>query len=161
MMDLSMLLGVAGALGGVGLGAVLTDRSQRALFRESRRSEEKQARESAYVEYLSVYRSFRSYLMTENITVKVVERPDGSSTPVVSGSTRYWRAVATARARLHIIADADTEIFHAAESVKDALDAVAKARATYGPGEIPMATLNRLRQAELEFARVARIDLAD
>ena len=158
-MDFSVLLGVLGALLGVVLGAVLSDRSQRSLLRESRRSEQRQARESAYVEFLAVYRSFRSYLMSEEITVRVVERADGRPLPVISGSNRYWDAVAVARARVHIVAGINTQVYEVAESVKDALDTVAVARATHGPGEIPLSTLDVLRRAELEFARAARMDL--
>lgn len=65
MADLSVIVGVAGTLGGVAVGSLLSHRSQRALLRENQRQELARAREQAYVEFLAVYRSFRSFLMSE------------------------------------------------------------------------------------------------
>jgi hypothetical protein len=160
VLDLTVLLSVIGALGGVGLGAILTDRTQRALLRETRLGDLAKARETAFVEYLASFRAFRSYLMTEDLTVTVVQRVDGDSTPVVTGSNRYWDTIATARARLHILVDTETDVFKTAEAMTHALVTVAKSRATYGAGEIPTVVLNELRQAELEFAKAARTDLS-
>lgn len=159
MIDVGLLVSVAGTLGGVTLGSLLTGRSQRALLRENRHQESVRSREQAYVEFLAAYRSFRSFLMTEPVKVQVVHRPDGGEIPVIEGSAKLWESVANARARVHVLSGVDSPVYMAAERVKVALDLVAKARERYGPGEIPTDTLDVLRQAELDFAMAARLDI--
>lgn len=159
MADLSVIVGVAGTLGGVAVGSLLSYRSQRALLRANQRQELARAREQAYVELLAVYRSFRSFLMSEPVTVKVIRRPDGGETSVIEGAAKLWESVAYARARVHILTGIGSPVYLAAERVNSALSLVVKAREQYGPGEIPTETLEILRQAELEFATEARLDI--
>jgi hypothetical protein len=159
MIDLSVVVSVAGALGGVAVGSLLSDRSQRALLRENQRQASARAREEAYVDFLAVFRSFRSFLMTEPVNVEVIHRPDGGETTVIEGAAKLWESVANVRARVHILAGLDSPVYAAAENVKDALGLVASARQRHGPGEIPTDTLEVLRRAELEFATAARLDI--
>jgi hypothetical protein len=161
VVDLSVLVGVAGTLGGVAVGSLLSDRSQRALLRENQRQASARAREDAYVEFLAVFRSFRSFLMGEPVNVKVIHRPDGGVTTVIEGAAKLWESVASARARVHILAGVDSPVYIAAEKVKDALTLVAAAREGHGPGEIPTETLDVLRHAELEFAAKAQLDITN
>ena len=90
----------------------------------------------------------------------MIRRSDGGETPVIEGAAKLWESVAYARARVHILAGVGGPVYLAAERVNSALTLVAKTREQFGPGEIPSSTLEILRQAELDFAAEARLDIA-
>jgi hypothetical protein len=159
MADFSSLVGVVGALAGVGLGSWLASRSQRALLRESRRQARIDARESAYSEYLSTHRQFRRYIMTESVKIRLIERTPGvRATPVIDAAGRYWELVENATARLEIVAGdrIPRNVWHA---IRVSLYDIAIARAHCGPGEVPDEIVEAARIADREFVRAVREEL--
>lgn len=159
MQDWSVVAGTVGALVGVVLGGWLTARSQRTLLKESHRQSGLQARESAYSEFLVAYRSFRRFLMTESAEVRLVERPGGKkAAPLIDGAGNYWEAVDSARARLELLAG-DRIPSDALWDVHRSFMAIARFRATCGPGEVPDELIHAAAVAETQFIQAARDDL--
>jgi len=159
MQDLSAIAGTLGALVGVVLGGWLTARSQRTLLKESQRQSGLQARESAYADFLVAYRRFRRFLMTERAEVRLVERPEGEkAAPLIDGAGNYWEAVDTARARLELLAG-DRIPSDTWWKVHRSFMAIARVRATCGPGEVPDELVNAAHTAETQFIQAAREDL--
>jgi hypothetical protein len=157
-MDLDVVLGMAGTLIGVGLGGMLGARSQRRLLQDSHALTQRAARESIYVEYLSAYRQFRRFVMTEPVHIQLVPRAGHPDVPVIPGSHPYWEAVEAARARLDIVAG-HKPIWAVGERLADCLSDIARAQATHPPGQIPDTTIAKALDAEREFAQAARTDL--
>jgi hypothetical protein len=150
------------ALSGVGLGSWLTGRSQRILLIESHRRDAQRAREDACVYFLVAFRQFRSFLMTEPAVVRVVKadgQPDHLGTPVVEGATRYWEAMREATARLEILMGPRSPVRAESRHVFAAISAVARARASCGPGEVPESIIQSAQHAEEVFADVVRQEL--
>ena len=159
MEALSTIAGTIGALGGVILGVWLTARSQRNLLKESQRLSAVQARETAYTEYLVAYRRFRRFLMTEPIEVNLVGRPGGEkAAPLIDGAGGYWDSIDSARARLEILAG-DRIPRDTWRKVHRAFMAIARVRASCGPGEIPDEMIDSAAAAEAEFIQTARDEL--
>jgi hypothetical protein len=159
MVDLTVLAGTVGALGGVALGSWLTARSQRTLLRESHLQARIEARELAYSEFLGAYRQFRRYIMNEPVNIRLVERSSGRpAVPIIDGSAHYWEAVENATARLVLLAGdrMSPDIWNA---VRLAFYDIARARAIHEPGAVPDEIIHASRSAEYDFARVAREDL--
>jgi hypothetical protein len=159
MADLTVLIGTVGALAGVGLGSWSTARYQRALFRDTHRLANVTARESAYQDFLTTARQFRRFMMTQPMTVRLIERPGGRpSTPVIDDPGTHWEDLDAAQAKLAILAG-DREINSVASEVTDAIYSLIRARASYTQGEIPDEIIALGRDAEKKFARTAREDL--
>jgi hypothetical protein len=159
MQDLSAIAGTVGALAGVVLGGWLTARSQRTLLKESQRQSGIQARESAYSDFLVAYRRFRRFLMTEPTAVRLVERPEGrKAAPLIDGAGNHWEAVDSARARLELLAG-DRIPSDTWWKVHNSFMAIARIRATCGPGEIPDELINAAYTAERQLIQAAREDL--
>jgi hypothetical protein len=159
MQDLSAIAGTVGALVGVVLGGWLTARSQRTLLKESQRQAGLQARESAYSDFLVAYRSFRRFLMSESAEVRLVERPGGEkAAPLIDGAGNHWEAIDTARARLELLAG-DRIPSETWWEVHRSFMAIARVRATCGPGEVPDELMHTATTAETQFIQAAREDL--
>jgi len=153
-------LGVFGALLGVALGGWLSTRGEAKLLQEAHQEADRQFRANAYIEYLTVHRRFRRFLLTETVQVKLVRhvgRGNGN-TPVIDDSTAHWEAVERARSTLEIWPSANN-LMPRAGDVTAALYDVARARASCAPGEVPMPIVDVARKAEHEFAQAARVDL--
>jgi hypothetical protein len=116
--------------------------------------------EKSYIDYLSAYRSFRTYVQSQRVEVGNVTRPEdpGRVTAVVEGSEGYWKAIATATASMKIIGQG-TEIPTASQAVSDAFWDVLHSRAGRQPGEVPDALVEAADEAETRFAEAARADL--
>src|SRR6266536_3317439 len=110
MIDASVVIGSASALGGVVLGSWLSGRIQRQTLDESRRQEARQARQQAYVDFLAAHRQFRRFLYTEPVSVHLVPHADGcgTTTPVVEGAAKHWEAVETGATGCHVTASVRT-----------------------------------------------------
>jgi hypothetical protein len=158
MQDLSAVAGTVGALVGVVLGGWLTARSQRNLLKESQRQTGIQTRESVYSDYLVAYRRFRRFLMTEPTEVRLVERSGEQKTALIDGAGNYWEAVDNARARLELLVG-DRIPSEAWRKVHGSFMAIARARATCGPGEVPDDLVHAAHTAETRFLQAARDDL--
>jgi len=156
---LSTIAGTVGALVGVILGGWLTARSQRTLLKESQRQSAIQARESAYTEFLVAYRRFRRFLMTEPTGVRLVGRPGGEkAAPLIDGAGGYWESVDSSRARLEILAG-DRIPSDTWWNVHHSFMAIARMRATCGPGEVPDELIHAAASAEADFIQAARDEL--
>jgi hypothetical protein len=141
------------------LECMKTARSQRTLLKESERQSGIQARESAYSDFLVAYRRFRRFLMTEPAEVRLVERPEGEkAAPLIDGAGNYWEAVDTARARLELLAG-DRIPSDTWWKVHRSFMAIARVRATCGPGEVPDELVHAAHTAETQFIQAAREDL--
>ncbi len=160
MIDASVVIGSASALGGVVLGSWLSGRIQRQTLDKSRRQEARQAREQAYVDFLAAHRQFRRFLYTEPVSVHLVPHADGcgTTTPVVEGAAKHWEAVETANARVQIVAGSSA-VDAAALAVIRGLYDVARARVNCEPGALPWDVVRSAREAENDFARAAQQDL--
>jgi hypothetical protein len=156
---LSAIVGTVGALVGVILGGWWTARSQRTLLKESQRQSAIQARESAYTEFLVAYRRFRRFLMNEATEVRLVGRPGGEkAAPLIDGAADYWASIDSSRARLEILAG-DRIPSDTWWNVHRSFMAIARVRATCGPGEIPDELIHAASTAEAEFIQAARDEL--
>jgi hypothetical protein len=159
MQAISTIVGTVGALVGVILGACWTARSQRTLLKESQRQSAIQARESAYTEFLVAYRRFRRFLMNEATEVRLVERPGGEkAAPLIDGAGDYWASIDSSRATLEILAG-DRIPSDTWWNVHRSFMAIARVRATCGPGEIPDQLIHDAAAAEAEFIQAARDEL--
>jgi hypothetical protein len=159
MADLSALVGAAGALVGVGLGAWLTARAQRSLLREYHRQAHIDAQKLAYSEFLSTHRQFRRYIMTEPVKVRLIERAPGvPPTPVIDNVARYWESIENATAKMEIVG-ADGIPYDVWHAVRASFYDIARARANYELGEVPEEIVEAARAAEREFVRAVREDL--
>jgi hypothetical protein len=161
MQDFSAIAGTLGALVGVILGGWLTARSQRTMLKESQRQSGVQARESAYSEYVVAYRRFRRFLMTEPTHVQLVKRPQGEkAAPLIDGAVSYWEAVDGARAKLELLAGdrIPSDIWW---NVHRCFMAIARVRATCGPGEVPDELVHAANTSETAFIRAAREELVE
>ena len=160
MQDLSAILGAVCALAGVALGGWLTARSQRTMLQASHREANVRARESAYSEFIVAYRKFRRFLMTEPGEVRLVERAGGKkAAPLINGARDYWEAVEHARAKLELLAG-DRIPQDMRRNVHQCFMAIARVRASCGPGEIPDSLVEAAQAAESAFLQAARKDLA-
>jgi hypothetical protein len=159
MEALSTIVGTIGALVGVVLGGWWTAHSQRTLLKESQRQSAIQARESAYTEFLVAYRQFRRFLMNEATEVRLVGRPGGEKTaPLIDGAGIYWASIDSSRARLEILAG-DRIPSDTWWNVHRSFMAIARSRATCGPGEIPDELIHAASTVEAEFIQAARDEL--
>lgn len=160
-MELSSLIGIAGALLGVVLGSFLTFRAQKSLAIESHRLARTAAREGAYVEFLGSWRQFRRFLLTEELTVTLVPRDDDPqvSVAVIDGAAVRWDAVDRATAQVQILAASRSDILTAAESVRRAINTIAESRAVNAAGAVPAELVKQAKTAEAVFARSANLDI--
>ena len=157
-MSYSLLIGVLGTLGGVGLGAWLTGRQQRELLRENHRHLVVQERAAAYIEFLASYRQFRRFIQTES-TVGVKGGLSASSVPVIEGADSYWNMAEQARVQMELLT-IDSRIREAGYKVMNAFQSVALARTQYAADDIPSEIIDAARGAEHEFLHLAREDIS-
>ncbi len=157
-LDASVIVGTAGAHGGVALGSWITALSQRRLAREAHRRTLVQARELAYVEYLAAFRRFRRFLLAEPVKVQIVERAGGRKTPVIEKSSKNWETVEVATARIKIVA-AGRPVLKFAGDMRIAFYAIAEARATFEAGAVPDELVRAANDADAAFAQAAHDDL--
>jgi hypothetical protein len=98
--------------------------------------------------------------MTEPVEVRLVERAPGrKDAPLIDGAKNHWEATDRARARLELLAG-DRIPSETLWAVIFSFMDIARARATYGPGEVPDELIHAASAAETEFIQVARKDLA-
>jgi hypothetical protein len=161
-MDVTALVGVLGALGGVVLGSLLSSRSQMRMQREARAHALIDAKRTAYVEYLSTLRQFRRFILhLDPQRISVVEgsgSPRGAI-PIIDGADSYWDAVERARSQLWIAAGYNSAVREASDKVMDAIYVIAREQATHPIGALPATVIDISRHAEQDFARVAHQDL--
>ncbi|WP_088317380.1 hypothetical protein [Kineosporia sp. R_H_3] len=146
-------------LAGVTLGAGLTAMSQRWADNGNRLEQRRLAREATFAEFLCSYERMRKLLLTA-AEVRLTGAPDGRrlGTPLIEGAATHWDAVQSANARVQIIAwrtPVDRAAFHA---MTDLLD-VARARATYGAGQVPQPTVDWSHSVIQEFLDAVHADL--
>jgi phage-related protein len=158
-MDWGVTTGLLGGLGGVALGAWLSDRSQRRLLRESHRIDVEQRREEAYVAFLAAYRQFRRFLQTEPVGIRLIPVSGQPDVPVVENSTQQWEVAEGAYARVQILASG-TPVDMAARAVGQSILEIARARAVHPPGAVPSEIVDAARNAEFAFAAAAQEDIA-
>jgi len=141
---------------GVWLGVALGSRSQRALLQDAQRDSLMRASSAVLAEYLSAYRKFRRYVISEAPAVRLVSRTDtpGRVTEVIDGSRQYWDLVDSATANLSIHCR-DSTVLRAAEDVRAAFWKVANARASHEIGDVPDEVVKSAKDAEDRYATAA------
>lgn len=161
-MDITALVGVLGTIIGVGLGSLLSIRSQAHMQQQARLHALIDAKRAAYVEYLSTLRQFRRFILhldPNQITVVEGSGSPRGSIPIIEGSDSHWDAVERARSRLWIVAGFDSPVREASDRVMDALYVIAREQAAHPAGALPAVVIDVSRNAEQDFARVAYRDL--
>jgi len=148
--------GVLGALGGVIIGSLLSNRAQQNLLHAAHRREDRQVHENAYVAFLASYRKFRIYVLTEAQDVRLVVGSVADGVPLIKNAMGYSDAVSEATARLHLLEDEGSPVITAALAVQDAFKELARTRATHPPGALPEPVVEAARQAEQQFTRAAQ-----
>ena len=160
MVDISVAIGVTGTLLGVVLGSVLGAWSQRRLLKETHARSDRADRLAAYVEFLTAFRQFRKYILTEDVKIQLKARTGQMTVPVIPGSHSYDEAIEAARSRLEILAG-DRPVWTAGKEVASSLNAIAQARAHFPVGEVPDDIVLSARDIERKFAKLASEDLAE
>ncbi len=153
------LLPGALTLAGVWLGAILGSRGQRALMKQAQGEARITALSAVFADYLSAYRTFRRYVLTEAPTVQLVSRGEpGRITEVIEGSRHYWDLVDHAMANLSIHCR-DSTVLDKAKGVRDEFWKIANARASHGIGDVPDQIVKAAKDAEDAFATAANAHL--
>jgi hypothetical protein len=155
-MDPGMLIGTPGALSGVVIGSLLSERSQRRLLRATQDAASDQIKREACVQFLAAHRSFRRHLQTEDVEVRMIPVLNTDQvTPVVSNSSKQWECHEQARAALHIVIS-DEGLISLSDDMHRSLYSLMRARADHPPGGIPNEFISEARAIENRFAELAR-----
>jgi hypothetical protein len=162
MQALTAFLSAAVTLVGVYLGAHLSGREQRRLARLTQTQEVVRQRQLAYADLLTAYRRYRTFVATEAPSVEVVgATPHGGGVPVVQGAGPYDQAIQQATALVHLLAGDASPVVKAVTKMYQTSGDVARARADCGRGDVPYPVMERARQAEIAFVRVAHSELSE
>jgi hypothetical protein len=148
-----------GALIGVLVGAWLTGITLRSERRSAEDLRLRQDRQSAYLDLLSASRQMRRHLQSEEVSVRLVPRGDGSAaTPVLQGGNSVWQPIEAALAHVEL-STSDPAVTNAARALRRSRYDLIRARATHPAGGIPQRVIDDCKTAEDEFSRIARQDL--
>lgn len=156
-MDAAFVASVVGALAGVALGAWLSDRSQRALLRQSQHETAIRVREDAFVDCLATHRQFRRFILSSEATVTLLPYPASPSGffPLVDGGNRHWDAVEASLARIQVLAGG-SPVETAARRLRTNLYEIAQAKADAADGVVAEPVVRDANRVEDDFASVAR-----
>jgi hypothetical protein len=149
------VLSVVGALTGVGLGAMLTARSQRVAWERQEAGKSLQERRTSYAAFIAAAREWRAAVMSPDAAI--LEASSVSRKPHADGGearTRFLRL----RAELALAAHAP-ETVRAADLLVDAVAHLAEARAGYPLGQVPEPIVQACRDADRDFLHAARAEL--
>lgn len=149
------LMGTVGTLGGVALGAWLTNRSQRRLLLEDRAERSMTERRHLYGEFLSTTRAWRA--VSQSADARVIPGSAISRRPHADGGAMAERSLAL-RSEIALVAHSVEASREAARLVK-ALGRLAEARSSYAAGSIPQDIVQPCRDRELFFILAARREL--
>jgi hypothetical protein len=154
------VLGILGTLGGVVIGAWFTGRNERLLLQESHRREDRRARIDACVEFLTVFRQFRTYVLTHEVATVVQPGDDGRDVAFVKDAPEYTDAVQRVIGQLRLLEGGQGPIVEAAKGVQEAHRKLVLARARGGSAGVPPELMETARGAERQFTRVAHQELS-
>jgi hypothetical protein len=152
--------GIFGTLGGVVVGAWLTNRNDRWLLEERHHREDRQARINACIEFLAVFRQFRTFVLTHDL--KVVIQPSampGREVAFIKDAPAYTDAVQRVIGQLRLLEGGQTAIVAASADVQEASRQIVLARSKRWPKALPAELVEQARKAEREFIRIAHREL--
>ncbi|MEV0611725.1 hypothetical protein AB0I81_00255 [Nonomuraea sp. NPDC050404] len=159
-MDIAVWLSGLMALAGVGLGGLLASRAQERAWKREEQRRWRDARRTAYGEFVAAVREYRSFVSRPDARVEVWLRPDGTRLiPAIGpeGAEHQTKMEASFTAVQMVARDQET--VNKAHYLAGLARRVAVARAVHRPGQVPGDLDESLFTAEHDFLNSARRDL--